>query len=313
VKKSVLILVFFFTFSLSLVNAAEKKPVFGFTNVSRAMMLHPLMAKFQIKEGRFSPDNDSIKTENDKLQKFEEKRKEILSERDKLQKLIEKSDQELSSALSSLNVKFNTKKNQESSPESANNKYNEEKNSIENKYWVQRRELQVKMSDLDNELQKVNRENELLHLTSEEETARIFKVILDDVYEAVDVVAKHYSVEFVFNSSFSVERTPVNPAFTPVNPMGQFFAAKFTRDASETLHKHGEDGSAPLLMTLSYWTACQRWAFRNTVDPRLDQMVIKGGLDMTPAVIDFVYQKYKVPTSHRDVIQEFLKVTNEGL
>ncbi|MEW6711552.1 MAG: hypothetical protein AB1403_17145, partial [Candidatus Riflebacteria bacterium] len=280
--------------------------------VSKAMMLHPLMAKFQIKEGRFSPDNDSIKTENDKLQKFEEKRKEILSERDKLQKLIEKSDQELSSALSSLNVKFNAQKNKESSPESANNKYNEEKNSIENKYWVQRRELQVKMSDLDNELQKVNRENELLHLTSEEETARIFKVILDDVYEAVDVVAKHYNVDFVFNSSFSVERTPVNPSFTPVNPMGQFFAAKFTRDAGETLHKHGEDGAAPLLMTLSYWTACQRWAFRNTVDPRLDQMVIKGGLDMTPAVIDFVYQKYKVPTSHRDVIQEFLKVTNDS-
>jgi len=131
--------------------------------------------------------------------------------------------------------------------------------------------------------------------------------MLDDIYEAIDMVAKHYNVNFVFNTSFTVERTPVNPSFTPVNPMGDFFATSFKKDAADVLFKHGDNGEAPLSMTLDYWVACQRWAFRTTADPRLDKLIIKGGLDMTPAVVDYVYQKHNVPSSHRDIIQEFLK------
>lgn len=295
--------------------SAEKpsaKPSFGFTNVSKAMMLHPLMASYQIKEGRFSPEAlaGEKRTAKISLEEFEKKRKELVDQKAKLDKQIEKSDQDLSQALSALNVKQNVAK-KVSAPDKSREQYNKEKTELENKFWVQRRELQVKVSDIDNELTRLNRENELLHLTSAEETARVFSKILDDIYEGIEIVANHYKIDFVFNSSFSVERTAVNPSFTPVNPMGEFFAAKFNRDASETLHRHGDDGAAPLMMTLSYWTACQRWAFRDTIDPRLDQMILKGGLDMTPAVIDFVYQKYKIPQSHRDVIQEFLKVSGK--
>lgn len=311
-KKFFVLLALMVMLTSSLAMAAENKPTFGFTNVSKAMMLHPLMAKFKIKEGRFSPDalGSEKRKSDEKLQNFEQKRSEILEKKKKLNEQLDKADKDLSQALSALNTKFNLSK-KSSSPKMSSDKYNQEKGTVENKFWVQRRELQVKLSDLDNELGRLNRENELLHLTSQEETARIFKLILDDIYQGIEMVSKHYKVDFVFNSSFSVERTPVNPSFTPVNPMGDFFAAKFNRDAAETLHKHGEDGSAPLIMTLSYWTACQRWAFRNTVDPRLDQMILKGGLDMTPAVIDFVYQKHNIPASHRDVIQEFLKETGK--
>lgn len=283
--------------------------LFGFTNVSQAMMLHPTMALYQIKEGRFSPGavkKESAKNSQEKLKEFDEGRTALLKKKKDLEDQLNKADQDLSQAMSALNVKFNSNP-KDSSPDKPSDQYNKEKNSLENQFWVQRREMQVKVSDIENSLSKLNQENELMHLTSAEETERVFKVMLDDIFEAIDMVATHYKVNFVFNSSFSVERTPVNPSFTPINPMGDFFATEYKRDVAEVLYKHGENGQAPLNMTLGYWVACQRWAFRTTVDPRLDKLILKGGLDMTPAVVDYVYQKHNVSASHRDIIQEFLK------
>lgn len=288
---------------------AKDQILFGFTNVSQALMLHPTMARYQIKEGRFSPTADKDKTgkkSEEKVKEFTENRKKLLEEKASFEGKMRKADEELSNALSDLNVKFNSKR-KESSPDKPSSEYNNEKNSLESKFWVQHRDLQVKLAEVENQLSRLNQENELLHLTSSEETERIFKIMLDDIFEAIDMVSKHYKVNFVFNSSFTVERTPVNPSFTPVNPMGEFFATNFKKDANDVLHKHGEDGKAPMSMTLSYWVACQRWAFRNSLDSRLDQMILKGGLDMTPAVVDYVYQKHNVSSSHRDIIQEFLK------
>jgi hypothetical protein len=288
--------------------AVEKKPAFGFTNVSQAMMLHPLMAKFRIKEGRFSTDAIEKKSaQNSDVRKNNilEKQKELNEKQEKLNKDLQKLDQDLSQALSALNVKYNNKKL--SSPGKPSDQYNKEKGSIETEFWKKRRELQKQVALIQEDFLKLNKENELLHLTSQTDTDRVFGMMLDDIYEAVDVVAKHYKIDFVFNSSFSVERTPINPSFTPANPMGSFFNKEFNRDAEEVLYEHGQDGTPPLFATLDYWCACQRWAFRNTVDPRMDKMILKGGLDMTPAVIDFVYQKHKIPASHRDIIQEFLK------
>ena len=131
--------------------------------------------------------------------------------------------------------------------------------------------------------------------------------MLDDIYEAIEMVTKHYKIDIVMNSSFTIERTPVNPAFTPINPMAEFLNKKLNRDAKEVLFKHGADGTAPFAMTLGYWCASQRWAFRNCIDIRLDKMILKGGLDMTPAVVDAIYQKYNIPASHRDVIREYFE------
>ncbi len=308
VKKIVLSVTLIMILMTTAAFTAEKKPAFGFTNVSQAMMLHPLMAKFRIKEGRFSTDAIEKKSSHDSDTRRKDilaKQKELNEKQDKLSKELQKLDQELSLSLSALNVKYNNKKL--SSPEKLSDQYNKEKGSIETEFWKKRRELQKQVAIIQEDLLKLNQENELLHLTSQTDTDRVFGMILDDIYEAIDVVSNHYKIDFVFNSSFSVERTPVNPSFTPVNPMGDFFAKDFKRDAEEVLFNHGEDGGAPLYMTLDYWCACQRWAFRNTVDPRMDKMILKGGLDMTPAVIDFVYQKHKVPAGHRDIIQEFLK------
>lgn len=292
----------------STLDAADKKPAFGFTDVSKAMMLHPLMARFRIKEGRFAPEADKGKVETNLAAKgkaITEKQNELQKKQEKLSIEMQKIDQELSAALSTLNVKYNNKKL--SSPGKTSDQYNKEKDLIESDFWKKRRELQKQVVMVQEEYSKLHRENELLHLTSQSETDGIFSTMLTEIYEAIDVVSNHYKIDFVFNSSFSVERTPVNPSFTPSNPMGEFLSKDFKQDATEVLFEHGEDGRAPLFSTLDYWCACQRWTFRNIVDPRLDRMILKGGLDMTPAVIDFVYQKHKISASHRDIIQEFLK------
>jgi hypothetical protein len=286
---------------------AAGKPAFGFTNVSQALMLHPLMAKFRVKEGRFIPEALQQRNAKDfekSRKSLETKRKALVKKQKKLEAELQKADQDHSKAIAELNMKYNR---QESSPTSDSDKYNKEKNKLESKFWVKRRELQKQIDHTKIELKKINDENELMHLTTQEETNQVYKIMLDDIYEAIDAVASHYKVDFVFNSSFSVERTAINPSFTPVNPMGEFLAKDFKRDAAEVLFKHGANGEAPLAMTLGYWSACQRYALRNLIDSRIDKMIIKGGLDMTPAVIDFVYQKYKVSPGHRDIIQEFMK------
>lgn len=308
-KKFILFVAFLLTFSAaSSLAAADKKPAFGFTNVSKAMMLHPLMGKFQIKDGRFTPEARTKRTAKDIEQAreaLEKKRKAQIDKQKKIEEQLSKEDQKFSKALSDLNVKFNVKK--VSSPDKLSDQYNREKNQLENTYWAKRKELQQQIIQLKDVIQKLNDENNLMHLTSAEETAKIFEIMLDDIYEAIDIVSNHYKVDFVFNSSFTVERTAVNPSFTPINPMGEFFADEFKQDAADVLFKHGDNGKAPLYMTLDYWCACQRWAFREVIDPRIDKLILKGGLDMTPAVVDFIYQKYKVSNGHRDIIQEFLK------
>lgn len=311
-KKSFLILLIAFIalgFSSRSSFCAEKRHVFGFTNVSKAMMLHPLMGKFKVKEGRFVPEVLQKRTGADveKARKqLEDKRKLLTTKRKKLEQKLAKADKKFSKSLSDLNVQFNAKRKL-SSPDKGSDQYNIEKSRLESSYWVQRKELQQQVSSLKDELAKISEENNLMHLTSPDETMQVFRIMLDDIYEAIDVVSKHYKVDIVLNSSFTVERTAVNPSFTPTNPMGEFFNKEFKRDASEVLYKHGKNGEAPLFMTLDYWCACQRWTFRQVVDSRLDKMILKGGLDMTPAVIDFVYQKHKVPAGHRDIVQEFLK------
>lgn len=290
---------------------AAEKPAFGFTNVSQAMMLHPLMAKFRIKEGRFLPEalKDKGPKDYEKARKDLGKKRKILVEKlQKLEEKLQKADKKHAKSIADLNMKQNLK---DSSPTSSSDEYNKKKNELNSKFWIQRRDLQKQIDAVKKELKEVVDENELMHLTTREETDQVFKIMLDDIYEAIDVVANHYKVDFVFNSSFSVERTAINPSFTPVNPMGKFLGTDFNRDAAEVLFKHGPNGEAPLSMTLGYWSACQRWALRNLIDNRIDKMIIKGGLNMTPAVIDFVYQKYNVAPGHRDIIQEFLKTESK--
>lgn len=291
---------------IEIANASENGHVFGYVNVAKCVMFHPLMAKYRINEGRFSPEalpgKASLKSGH-----LAEEHAEILSRQKKIQEEIQKSAQEFSQTL----IKLRAPKNGISASQTGDNadyEYNQKKHQLEKAFLGKRMELQSKLSEIEQEFTRLVQENSMALLITQEETDKVFSSMLDEIYAAIEGVSKHYKVDFVFNSSLSVERVPVNPSFTPVNPMHDFFSLKFDRDARDVLFQHGSYGTPPIVMQLDYWCACQGYVFKNMAETGVDKMFLKGGLDMTPAVIDLVYKNRNISQQHREMMQEYLKL-----
>ena len=61
----------------------------------------------------------------------------------------------------------------------------------------------------------------------------------------------------------------------------------------------------------SSWLGEKNSTFLNCNDRRMTSFVMMGGLNMTPAVIDYIYQKHKVGKEQRDfIIEYFSKIVN---
>ncbi|RCK80195.1 MAG: hypothetical protein OZSIB_3377 [Candidatus Ozemobacter sibiricus] len=302
-------------FLVALTIPLEGQPVtpgsFGYVNVAEALALHPLMARFDIKAGRFELAALGAKEARDRgalRQELVDRRNTLVKQREATVKSLDELDQAFQKdlgELSDLQARLNALPATARTP--LLNEYNRKKGIIDRKYWQRRNELQEDLKLADHALAELDKETQVLHLTTMEETQKAFKLMLDDVYQAIDVVASHYQVPFVFNSSFAIDRVPGTPQFTPENPMKSYFAATLEGAAEDVLYKHGTDGRPPLFMTFRAWTGAQRWAFRTCYDPRLDKMFIKGGVNMTPAVVHHIYQKYKVAKLHSEVIQKYLE------
>ena len=59
--------------------------------------------------------------------------------------------------------------------------------------------------------------------------------------------------------------------------------------------------------SLNAWLMNRNDNLINCGDRRLSSFVLKGGLNMTPAVVDYIYQKHEISKSHRDFIQGYFK------
>jgi hypothetical protein len=150
-------------------------------------------------------------------------------------------------------------------------------------------------------LKKLNLESTYTDLADHRETAKVFELILDDVYKAIDQIAAHYSIPFVFNSSFAFDKS-FNGGMTADNPMEKFF------DHFDEIEKNdSEEGKENLATDLKFWLENKNRNLVNCGDARLSRFVLKGGINMTPAVIDYVYQKYNISQKQRDFIQKFHK------
>mgnify|MGYP001574684866 CR=1 FL=1 len=295
---------------------AEGSPTFGYVSVSQAMVLHPLMAKMDPKEGRFDLSAMGGKfpvNHDESRKKLAEKRVALTKKKASCEKILgdlEAAFQKGMGELSPLQHRIN------SLPPSARppglDEYNKKKTLIEKGFWLKRDETKLDLDKVATEMADTLKENQLLHLTSVEETDQIFHIILDDVYQAIDAVSTQSKVAFVFNSSFSIERTAANPSFVPVNPLGEFLGKPQEGNPEDLLFKHGKDGRAPLFANLSYWTASQRWTLRNCTDARTDKLFIKGGISMTPAVVDQLYERYKVSAIQRQVVRRYLEELAKG-
>ncbi len=278
---------------------AEATQSFGYVNVADAMLLHPTIRHFDPVSKRFKLEalkgvNPEKRLEQNK-ETFKEDMKKLEDSLDALQKQREKLEEKYFQASSKLVVSEEELKNMS---ESQKNQYNEKKKTIDSKYYDQADELRKKIYAAKQKIESFKDEAKYADLTSADETNKLFSLMLDDVYDAMGAVAKHYNVSFVFNSS--AEIAYIQSKMYADNPMKAFFD-NFDQTVQD------RDGKLITMGAFSNWLGEKNSTFMNCNDRRLTSFVMMGGLNMTPAVIDYIYQKYNIGKDQRDFIIEYFE------
>ncbi len=286
--------------------AQNSQSQFGYVNVSDAVLLHPTMRHFDIKTKLFRLE--ALKGVN-REKRIEENKQESKAKLDNLTMKIK----ELESSKKELEEEYQKKVKKITLPpekikdmsESAKKSYNEKKNLLETEYLIKADKLRKQIYVANKELGNFVSKPIDAGLTSPKETDQIFSLILDDVYDAMEAVAAHYKVAFVFNSS--AEIAYIESGVTIDNPMSEFLD-NFDQIVSS------KDGKKITGEGLNAWLGTKNSAFKNGNDRRLTAFVMKGGLNMTPAVVDYIYQKHKIGEDQRKFILEFFEkiLNNEG-
>jgi hypothetical protein len=280
--------------------SAQEQLQFGYVNLAEAVLLHPFMKGFDSEPRRFKIS--ALKNANPEKSRMENAAK-IKIEIEKLQKELEKHQtqrrKEESEYTKQLQNLILQKKSSPKASEISIEKYNEERKSIDLEFTRKLRALRTEIKLVQNKITKLNQESAYVGHTSHEETRQIFTLILDELYEAVDAVAKFYKIPFVFNSSFAFERNASQAEIA--NPMPEFF--------SNLDYRLSEDPEGKLTVGagITAWLDHKNNNLVNCSDTRLSNFVLKGGVNMTPAVVDYIYQKHNISKSHRDFIQEFFR------
>jgi hypothetical protein len=282
--------------------AEEPKPQFGYVDVADAVLLHPPMQHFDSDSKRFELSalkGKKINIDKKKSENFAKIKKEIEEKQNFLKKLQERRatiENTYTKELQKLNDK---KSNPSLTGGMSLKEYNDRRESINMEFSKKLRKVRKEVQRLQAEIAKLNKDSQYISHASHEETREIFALILDDVYEAVDAVAKFYKIPFVFNSSFEFTRNTNNVKVA--NPMTEFF-----NDLDYRLSEDPE-GKLTVGAALKSWLDLKNNNLVNCSDPRLMKFVLKGGVNMTPAVVDYIYQKHKISKTHRDFMQEFFK------
>jgi len=278
---------------------AEDQVQFGYVNLAEAVLLHPFMKDFDATSRRFKIT--AIKGDHEKARaKNMAKVKEDLSKAQKDLKKLEEDRRKEESAYTVQLQKLLLQKNADpKSGEISMEKYNVKRKSIDLEFTRKLHALRIEIQKVQNSIAKLNQDSEYVGHASHEETRQVFSLILDDLYEAVDAVAKFYKIPFVFNSSFEFARNTTQ--VTVSNPMPEFF-----KDLDYRLSEDPE-GILTVGAGIKSWLDLKNNNLVNCIDPRLTNFVIKGGVNMTPAVVDYIYQKHEISKSHRDFIQDYFR------
>lgn len=289
----------------SVLCAAEQQSQFGYVNVADAMLLHPTMQHFDPNAKRFRIEAlkgiDPEKRSSENQANFKEKLNSLESDLSELEKERKELEEKYLSDTKKVIISEEKLKNMS---ESEKNQYNKKKKQIDSKYFQDADELRKKIYSAKKKIEAFENESIYTGLASQGETSQLFSLMLDDVYDAMGAVAKHYNVSFVFNSS--AEITYLESRMTAANPMKEFF-----ENFDQTVQDR--DGKKTTGAAFSAWLGEKNSTFLNCNDRRLTSFVMMGGLNMTPAVIDYIYQKHKVGKDQRDFILEYFEkiVNNE--
>lgn len=285
---SLIILLVLFIGCFSISNAQQVQV--GYVNVADVMLLHPTMRYFDPSAKRFKLEalkgiNTEKRAEENKtkfkadLSKLEQNLKELEAEREELRETYNNKIESIGNSL-------------------------EKKSKIDEKFRNDSEELRKKIYFAKQKIEIFKNSSIYTGFTTQGETSKLFSLMLDDVYDAMEQVANHYKVSFVFNSS--AEITYIEGRMTANNPMGDFFE-NFDQKVQE------RDGKKIMGAAFYSWLTEKNSTFLNCNDRRLTSFVMRGGYDLTPAVIDGVYQKHKIGKAQRDFIGEYFEKIVKGM
>lgn len=304
-KKNVCFVLLFLTLFMfcERIYAQTSQSQFGYVNVADAMLLHPTMRYFDPISKRFKLEalkgvNPEKRAEENKinfkaeLTKLEDNVKELNAQRQELEK----------NYFADIEKIFISEEKLKNMSVQEKNKYNEKKTKLDNKFHNDADELRKKIYYAKQKIESFKKSSIYTGLATQGETSQLFSLMLDDVYDAMGAVAKHYNVSFVFNSSAEIGF--IEGRMTASNPMGDFLD-NFEQNVQD------RDGKKIMGAAFTSWLAEKNSTFLNCNDRRMTSFVMMGGLNMTPAVIDYIYQKHKVGKEQRDfIIEYFSKIVN---
>lgn len=279
--------------------AQQSQNQFGYVNIANAMLLHPTMQYFDSQSKRFKIEAlKGIKSEErieenklnfrkelnrleDELRTLEAKRKEISEIHDERSQHLRLSDDALKK-MGGKEIKA----------------YEDRRAKLDKEYYDEADKIRIKIIHAKERIENYEKNALYINYLSQGETSRLFSQMLDDVYEAVNVVVKRKKLAFVFNSSSEI-------SYTDGNVVAENRLEEFFKDFKE-LSKE-EDGKTIMAASFKSWLQEKNTVFWNCADSRISSFVLYGGEDLTVEVIDHIYAKYKIGKEQRDFIKEYFE------
>lgn len=285
-------------------SAAQQGPQVGHCNISMAVMLHPLMAKIDTATGRFrsSALPNGANLVGQAAVELETNRQELMKATSALRQELAKVNQEFVSKLHELNRERDkpAKDSQnKTSPTPSTDEYSNRRRSLEHEHRQKIIDIREKLAFKESELEKLNSEARLTDLLPVTDTERVFKLILDDVYEAANIVIEREKLLFTFNSATSYKFALPSGAVAMENPVAEILNPQKPA-------KSGSDQEYAILSRLYRW-AGEKSQLYFCNDARLTSFVIKGGKDITAAVVEQVYKKHQVSAAAGDLVQKLFQ------
>lgn len=285
--------------------AAEQAPQVGHCNIAMAVMLHPLMAQIDTATGRFrsSALPNGATLVGQAAGELEEKRKELLKEASSLRQELANVNQEFISKLHELNRerdKAPKAGQNQSSPAPSTDEYSNRRRSLEQEHRQNIITIRERLATREGKLEKLNAEARLTDLLPVTDTERVFKLILDDVYEAANIVIEREKLAFTFNSATTYRYAMPSGQAATENPIAELLS-------SRPPAKTGSDQEYAAMSRLYRWSTGEKSQLYHCGDERMTQFVVKGGKDITAAVVSEIYKKHQVPSGACDLVQKLFR------
>ena len=290
----------------------------GYVDVLTVLLFHPSMADYSVSDNRFEltvpkdvPDSERgeyMKKLVDEHQLMVEDVERKLAE---TEEKYQKTDVRITLARQELNDRHQKLREQyqhrledapESGKEKVRNEWREEVKKLEEDFFTTNKSLKIEREKLKRRIQEFNDELQKASFSTRKYTMEKFQEMFDDINEAIDEVAGRNEVDLVFNQSVTTVYYPEEKESVVYDNAYRMFldgVRQGGKKREETLKHYGP-------VQLDFWYGEKSRVFRNLIIMGLDQVfyriILKGGMDLTGEVLQYVLDKHRVDFEVQKVI-----------